>query len=67
MIIEGVLASQAGIPYPIVYGIPHFIEQKKYTASFGHKWKRWLRVQLESISVSLLRLCVRGLQIIQMS
>ena len=48
-IIEGALISRAsGARYPIVRGIPRFVEQTAPSAkSFGYQWHRWPTVQYE--------------------
>jgi SAM-dependent methyltransferase len=48
MIITGKLVSPSGEVYPIVRGIPRFVDSEHYAASFGYEWSRWPRVQFES-------------------
>lgn len=48
---EGFLRHGAtGREYPIVRGIPRFVDFEKdnYSRSFGYQWRRWPRVQFES-------------------
>ncbi len=46
---EGVLVStQTGREYPIVRGIPRFVDPSNYTASFGMQWNAFRGVQLDS-------------------
>jgi len=42
------IAQHGGHRYPIVRGIPRFVEQELYTKSFGYEWRKWSRVQFES-------------------
>lgn len=45
---RGALASLAdGRRYPIVDGVPRFVDQEHYTGSFGYEWQTWSRVQFE--------------------
>jgi SAM-dependent methyltransferase/uncharacterized protein YbaR (Trm112 family) len=37
-----------GKDYPIVHGVPRFVGDEDYTASFGLQWSRFSRVQLDS-------------------
>lgn len=36
-----------GILYPIVRGIPRFVDSDKYVGSFSYEWNRWNQVQLD--------------------
>ncbi len=46
---EGTLVSSAtGRRYPIVRGIPRFVPDDSYAASFGLQWNRFTRTQLDS-------------------
>src|SRR4051812_35446534 len=48
---SGFLAS-AQSRYPIVRGIPRFVEmQENYAASFGYQWRKWPRIQFERENV----------------
>lgn len=47
----GTLRAPCGRTYPIVRGVPRFVERQRYAASFGWEWKRWPRVQFESQNV----------------
>lgn len=51
MIVSGVLISTSGKRYPVVRGIPRFVGEEHYSASFGFEWNRWPRVQFESENV----------------
>jgi SAM-dependent methyltransferase len=44
----GTLRSPSGKQYPIVRGVPRFVDKERYAASFGWEWGRWPRVQFES-------------------
>lgn len=33
--------------YPIIRGVPRFVDQDAYAGSFSYEWKRWNRVQLD--------------------
>jgi len=37
--------------YPIIDGIPRFVQEELYTSSFGYEWKKWSRVQFEEENV----------------
>lgn len=37
-----------GREYPILRGIPRFVESEAYASSFGYEWNRFSRVQLDS-------------------
>lgn len=50
-IVSGELVSTSGKVYPIIRGIPRFVDSEQYAASFGYEWARWPRVQLESENV----------------
>jgi SAM-dependent methyltransferase len=41
-----------GREYPIVRGVPRFVESGSYAASFGYEWNRFGRVQLDSVNGS---------------
>ncbi len=46
---EGVLeCSRCAVSYPIVRGIPRFVPQENYAATFGHQWTRYALLQLDS-------------------
>lgn len=51
LIVTGKLVSQSGREYPIVRGIPRFVDSEHYASSFGYEWKRWPRVQFEDENV----------------
>jgi SAM-dependent methyltransferase len=38
--------------YPILKGIPRFVDKEVYAQSFGYEWRKWSRVQFESENVS---------------
>ena len=45
----GALSCTAcGADYPIVRGIPRFVETDAYVSSFSYEWNRWNTVQLDS-------------------
>jgi len=48
LVVSGELVAQSGITYPIIRGIPRFVEQEQYASSFGYEWNRWPRVQFEA-------------------
>lgn len=49
MVITGELISDRGQHiYPIVRGVPRFLQSEGYTDSFGIEWKRWSRIQFEA-------------------
>ena len=48
---KGFLRTSSGGEYPIVRGIPRFVDSEKYVGSFGFEWNRWSRVQFESENV----------------
>ena len=59
------LRSSHGRRYPIVRGIPRFVEPENYSADFGAQWNRFPRTQLDShsgrdISEARLSRCLRG-------
>jgi SAM-dependent methyltransferase/uncharacterized protein YbaR (Trm112 family) len=37
-----------GVLYPIVRGVPRFVESDAYVGSFSYEWNRWNTVQLDS-------------------
>lgn len=45
---EGALVANDGTRYPIVRGVPRFVETSSYAASFGVEWSRWARAQFEA-------------------
>jgi ubiquinone/menaquinone biosynthesis C-methylase UbiE/uncharacterized protein YbaR (Trm112 family) len=45
-IISGMLVSSSN-RYPIINGIPRFVENEGYSDNFGYQWNRWARVQFE--------------------
>ncbi len=48
LIESGTLTSQDGrFSYPIIKGIPRFVQDQQYTDTFGFEWKKWSRVQFE--------------------
>lgn len=47
---EGTLVSaETGKTYPIVRGIPRFVDASNYTASFGMQWNAFRDVQIDSV------------------
>jgi SAM-dependent methyltransferase len=62
---EDALVGSDGRRYPVVDGIPRFVESENYAAAFGAQWNRFPRTQLDShsgVSVSESRLarCMCG-------
>jgi len=49
---SGVLTATTGDQYPIVRGIPRFVEKEIYAKSFGYEWRKWSRVQFEAENAS---------------
>ena len=45
-----VLRGEAGSEYPIVAGIPRFVERENYASDFGSQWNRFPKTQLDSHS-----------------
>jgi len=46
---EGILvSSETGREYPIIRGIPRFVDASNYTASFGMQWNAFRDVQLDT-------------------
>lgn len=39
------------IIYPIINGVPRFVDKEDYSSSFGYEWKRWPRVQFDSENI----------------
>jgi SAM-dependent methyltransferase len=37
--------------YPIIDGIPRFVDEERYAGSFGYEWKKWPRLQFEAENV----------------
>jgi SAM-dependent methyltransferase len=52
-IIKGELIGSS-TRYPIINGIPRFVNIEDYTASFGYEWKKWAKVQFETENTNLL-------------
>ena len=48
MVASGVLVSPSGDRYPVVRGVPRFVDTQRYAASFGYEWNRWPRLQFDS-------------------
>lgn len=50
-VITGYLvAEDAGQRYPIVAGIPRFVQREGYAETFGFQWRAFARTQLDSVS-----------------
>jgi SAM-dependent methyltransferase len=49
-IVQGELVSSAGARYPIIRGIPRFVDPSNYAGSFGLQWNRFAKVQLDSFT-----------------
>jgi SAM-dependent methyltransferase len=61
----GLLAGSCGCRFPVVGGIPRFVEPANYAAGFGLQWKAFARTQLDShtglrISRDRLERCIGG-------
>lgn len=50
LIDEGSLETPSGKKYPIIRGIPRFVDTDNYTKSFGEQWNRFREVQLDSLN-----------------
>lgn len=54
-IIEATLSAEtSGLEYPITGGIPRFVPDQNYSASFGIQWNRFPKVQLDSHNGTLI-------------
>jgi SAM-dependent methyltransferase len=50
---NGTLTTDSGAhSYPILNGIPRFVDKEVYAQSFGYEWRKWSRVQFEAENVS---------------
>jgi SAM-dependent methyltransferase len=49
-VISGELRSPT-TSYPIMRGVPRFVEPGNYSGSFGYQWNRWPRLQFDSENV----------------
>jgi SAM-dependent methyltransferase len=63
--VDGNLISQTGSSYPVVNGIPRFVDSNNYSSDFGFQWNTFTKTQLDSfsgtnISESRLDRCLRG-------
>jgi SAM-dependent methyltransferase len=47
MVMTGTLTTESGLHYPIVRGIPRFVDDEQYSQSFGFEWTKWPRLQFE--------------------
>jgi SAM-dependent methyltransferase len=47
LVITGALVTPGGRSYPIVRGVPRFVDAEAYADSFGVEWNRWPRTQFE--------------------
>jgi len=57
--------AESGQSYPIIRGIPRFVDAENYSADFGAQWNMFPKTQLDSftglnISESRLARCLRG-------
>jgi SAM-dependent methyltransferase len=52
-IITGRLCSPSGAEFPIIRGIPRFVKDQEYTATFGLQWNMFKKTQLDSAHGSL--------------
>lgn len=49
---RGTLVTDSGEhSYPILKGIPRFVDKEVYAQSFGYEWQKWSRVQFEAENV----------------
>lgn len=49
LIKSGHLISEDGrFRYPIIDGVPRFVDKELYATSFGYEWKKWSTVQFDS-------------------
>lgn len=46
-IIKGTLVCECA-EYPIINGVPRFVNQTNYADSFGFQWRKWPKIQFES-------------------
>jgi 2-polyprenyl-3-methyl-5-hydroxy-6-metoxy-1,4-benzoquinol methylase len=42
------LCTEAGVCYPVINGIPRFVELDNYANAFGLQWKSFAKIQLDS-------------------
>jgi SAM-dependent methyltransferase len=50
-IVSGYLiAEDTGQRYPIVAGVPRFVQSESYAETFGFQWRAFARTQLDSVS-----------------
>lgn len=49
-ITDGALVSSDGTRWPLVRGVPRFVERDNYADSFGFQWNRFPGTQLDSVS-----------------
>jgi ubiquinone/menaquinone biosynthesis C-methylase UbiE/uncharacterized protein YbaR (Trm112 family) len=50
-IIEGYLIGNTN-QYPIINGVPRFVQSENYTSSFGYQWNKWSKVQFDSENIN---------------
>src|ERR1700682_4311265 len=46
----GTLVCAQGHQFPVVRGVPRFVEQDAYTESFSYEWQRFRHTQLDSFT-----------------
>ncbi|MGI9145249.1 MAG: methyltransferase domain-containing protein [Chloroflexota bacterium] len=46
----GTLTCAQGHVFPVLRGVPRFVEQDAYTQSFSYEWQRFQRTQLDSVT-----------------
>lgn len=44
------LACPSGCRFPVIKGIPRFVDSEFYASAFGAQWKRYRRIQLDSFT-----------------
>jgi len=49
-VMDGRLDCGCGRSYPVVRGVPRFVEGEAYPDTFGRQWTRWARTQHDSLN-----------------
>lgn len=47
---EPVLKCGRGHRFPVIRGVPRFVDAAEYAGSFGRQWTRWSRTQIDSVN-----------------